>query len=520
MVLSALSCRQDPPAPTPEPEPEPVVEVKSSDCRIFAMSVEAGEWTLECEIDTVAGTIALPCFEEDLSSLKSTKGHVTLAEGANITPNPAVSKDYRKGATYIVTAEDGTEKIYTLSLKMLQTPERPAKPVVMWIDAENSCRLLNTRAKVADVVKTAWDNGFSGIVMDVKSPRSGDVLYTSSFLGYCPRLKETDIPQDFDLLQELVDRCHEQGMTITASVSVMTFPRPATLKGQDYFDNHLDGAICREFLPEGIIDQREDPEASYIFLNPANPATHDYMIAMVSELARNYDLDGIALDYCRFPDVRSDFSETSRSAFEQWSGTPVENWPDDIIKYSTASRDSWYKCPRFKEWVKWRSSLIQGCVRDCRDAIKAINPSIRIEYWAEAWWWECWAKGQNWAAQKASLPSGYTWASEDYMTTGFADYLDIFHLGSYVHTVYGFVDQYTMEYLANYGKNRILDACTLYGSFGAYVNNLDYAGATILNYRTFDGVMIFELGSVKNRWGTYKNAIRRAMRLEGEYGRP
>ena len=168
------------------------------------MSVEAGEWTLECEIDTVAGTIALPCFEEDLSSLKSTKGHVTLAEGANITPNPAVSKDYRKGATYIVTAEDGTEKIYTLSLKMLQTPERPAKPVVMWIDAENSCRLLNTRAKVADVVKTAWDNGFSGIVMDVKSPRSGDVLYTSSFLGYCPRLKETDIPQDFDLLQELV----------------------------------------------------------------------------------------------------------------------------------------------------------------------------------------------------------------------------------------------------------------------------------------------------------------------------
>ena len=45
LVLSALSCRQDPPAPTPEPEPEPVVEVKSSDCRIFAMSVEAGEWT-------------------------------------------------------------------------------------------------------------------------------------------------------------------------------------------------------------------------------------------------------------------------------------------------------------------------------------------------------------------------------------------------------------------------------------------------------------------------------------------
>ncbi len=351
----------------------------------------------------------------------------------------------------------------------------------------------------------------------MKSPANSDVFYTSDFLGYCTHIGKTDVPQDWDLLAEMVEQCHRIGMTISASVSVMPFPRPASAKGQQYFDENLAEAVSQEYLPSGIVSAADDEEIGYVLLNPAHPATHAYMIRMVSELASNYDLDGIALDYCRYLDLRSDFSDLSREEFEKWSGTPVENWPDDILTYYGSFRDTYSYGPRIKEWVKWRSSVIQGCVRDCRDAIKAINPAIKLEYWAEGWWWECWRKGQNWASQSAKLSAGYTWASSDYMTTGFADYLDIFHLGAYVHVVEGVSDQYTMQYLCNYGKPKIGNACTLYGSFGAYVEGLDYSGATTFTYRNYDGMMIFELGSVRNRWGTYLKAIRRAMRLEGEY---
>ena len=516
LLLAIVACK---PSPAPEPGPGPVdpIDTLSSSCAILSMSVQAGEWTLECEVDTAEAKIALLYYEEDLTALKTATATVTLAEGAKITPDPSNEKDYRKMATFIVTAEDGTEKIYRVNPRLLPSPERPVKPVVMWVDAENSLQFLNTRSKVADVVKTAYRNGFSGIVMDVKSPANSDVFYTSEFLGYCTHIGNTDVPQDWDLLAELVEQCHKLGMTISASVSVMPFPRPASEKGQKYFDENLSEAVTMEYLPSGIISAADDEEIKYVLLNPAHPATHDYMIRMVSELARNYDLDGMALDYCRYLDIRSDFSDYSRSGFEKWSGTPVENWPEDIMKYTNESRDSYYYGPRIKEWTKWRSSVIQGCVRDCRDAIKSINPSIKLEYWAEGWWWDCWRKGQNWASQSAKLPAGYTWAASDYMTTGFAEYLDIFHLGAYVEKVEGLYDQYTMQYLCNYGKSRIVEACALYGSFGAYVNGLDYSGATVFTYRNYDGMMIFELGSVRNRWSTYGKAIRRAMRLEGEY---
>lgn len=515
-----LACTKPSPSPTPDPEPEPEPETVYG-TGIVSMSVAAGEWTLECGVDTLGGTITLFHYEEDLAELKSATATVVLAEGASITPDPANAKDYRKGATFIVTSQDGKEQVYTLSLSELQTPERPAKPVVMWIDAENSMQFLSTREKVAEVVRTAWETGFSGIVMDVKSPKSGDVLYTSEFLGYCPKLGNKTIDTSWDVLQELADRCHELGMTISASVSVMTFPRPETAVGQAYFDENLADAVCQELLPTGVVSILDDDEATYKFLNPAHPATRSYMVRMVSELARNYDLDGIALDYCRFPDIRSDFSDFSRAAFEEWVGSTVDGFPDAVLMYSGSSRDSYYKGPRIKEWAKWRSSLIRDCVKECRDAVKAIKPSVKIECWAEGWWWDCWMKGQNWASQNAALGSAYSWAASDYMETGYAEYLDIFHLGAYVSTVYGYSSEYTMEYLANYGKKRILDACTLYGSFGAYNSKLDFSSATIFNYRTYDGMMIFELGSVRNRWGTYKAAIRKAMRLEGEYpGRP
>ena len=518
LLLAMAACKPD---PTPVPGPDPVVpdpvDTLSSACSILSMSVQAGEWTLECKIDSAEAKISLPYYEEDLTALKTATATVSISPGATITPDPAREKDYRKMATFIVTAEDGTEKIYRVNPTLLPTPERPAKPVVMWVDAENSLQFLNTRSKVAEVVQTAHRNGFSGIVMDVKSPANSDVFYASEFLGYCTHIGKTDVPQDWDLLAELVDQCHRLGMTISASVSVMPFPRPASAKGQQYFDEHLADAVSIECLPSGMVSAADDEEVGYVLLNPAHPATHDYMIRMVSELARNYDLDGIALDYCRYMDIRSDFSDYSRSEFEKWSGTPVENWPDDILKYTSSSRDSYYLGSRGKEWVKWRASVIQGCVRDCRDAIKAIKPSIKLEYWAEGWWWECWRKGQNWASQSAKLSAGYSWSTSDYMTTAFAEYLDIFHLGAYVHKVEGLADQYTMQYLCNYGKTRIMDACTLYGSFGAYVEGLDYSGATVFTYRNYDGMMIFELGSVRNRWGTYGKAIRRAMRLEGEY---
>lgn len=38
------------------------------------------------------------------------------------------------------------------------------------------------------------------------------------------------------------------------------------------------------------------------FLDPGNPAVKDYLRALVGEVVSKYDVDGIHLDYVRYPD--------------------------------------------------------------------------------------------------------------------------------------------------------------------------------------------------------------------------
>lgn len=517
LLALAISCGDE--TPRPEPViPDPPAPSLGSGCDILSMKIKAGDFDLRTEIDTENWGVTIYCYEEDEEFLSEATCELELSEGARVEPDPSVARNYNRKLTFVVTAADGSEAIYVVKKQVLERPSRPRKPVVMWIDSENSMFTLDTKEKIADAVMHAYNCGFSGIVMDIKSPASGDVLYRSDFLGYCPRLKKTDVPQDFDMLQELIDRCRERGMTISASVSIMTMPRPATEKGQAYFNENLASSLAKCYLPEvGIIDQKDDPSKAYDFLNPSSPKVHDYVIRMVTELATKYDLDGIALDYCRYPDMFSDFSDVSRAAFEEYIGAPVENFPEDIMVFPGTEKGQYAMGKLFKQWIKWRASVIQGYVRDCRDAIKAVNPSIKLEYWSEAWWWDSWMKGQNWASSKAGKPSGNAWAADDYMDTAFAEYLDIYHLGAYVSKVYGLGELYTIEFLLNYGKQRNAGACTLYASFGAYNANLNWTDATEFCYMNAEGVMIFELGSVRNRWGVYKKAIWKAMRKMGEY---
>ena len=57
----------------------------------------------------------------------------------------------------------------------------------------------------------------------------------------------------------------------------------------------------------------------------------EHEIALFTEVARRYDLDGILLDRGRYDNIQSDFSDFSRRAFEAYIGQPVERFPEDIF---------------------------------------------------------------------------------------------------------------------------------------------------------------------------------------------
>ena len=74
-------------------------------------------------------------------------------------------------------------------------------------------------------------------------------------------------------------------------------------------------------------------------LQPVLPEVREYVMRMVTELVTNYDFDGYILDYCRYMNMNSDFSEASKKAFEEYAGVTCTDFPRDIYYYADGVTD-------------------------------------------------------------------------------------------------------------------------------------------------------------------------------------
>ena len=398
-------------------------------------------------------------------------------------------------------------------------PEVKDKPVVLWIDAEANFSRLRAKPDIRHFLDIAQEAGFNTIVVDVK-PVQGDVLYESDFLPKCTSLGYGTIEnRGYDYLQFFIDEARGRDMKIIVSTTIMTMglpsaSAPAGGTGPGYTDPYWDDKFCQEYLPTGIRDIRrtDDYGNVFAFLNPILPEVHDYIMRMVEELVTKYDFDGYALDYCRYMNSNSDFSQASKLAFEKYAGVTVENFPEDIYTFNSSNKSDIKPGKYYNKWMEWRASVIQGVVKDIHDKIKSIKPSVDVHYWAASWW-PLPHTGQNWANKDIDSTTGnYFWATPDYYKTGFANYLDVFQLGAYLDRVYGAGDAESVEYAINRCKRIIGDACKIYGTIECAKENFDVKEGVRLCYRETEGVMVFELSHIirNKRWDDIKAGIEAA----------
>lgn len=393
------------------------------------------------------------------------------------------------------------------------------KPVVLWIDAEANFGRLATRTGITSVLDKAVETGFNTIVVDVK-PVQGEVLYDSDFLHPCTSLGGSVVSdRGFDYLQFFIDEARARKMKVTVSTTIMTMGLPQSKTGPAYYDPYWDDKFCVEYLPDAdnlpsgyLKDIREsDAWDVFAFLNPVLPEVKEYVLKMVREVVSKYDFDGYALDYCRYMNLNSDFSDASKAAFEKYSGITVENFPADIYTFNSVDKSDIVPGKYYNEWIEWRSSVIQGYVRDIRNVVKSLKPDVNLEYWAASWW-PLPHTGQNWASPRLDSTWQYWWATPDYYKTGFADQLDIFQLGAYLEVVYGKDDPVSVEYAINKAKGLLAGDCTLYGTIQCADRNFDIENAVYLCLMQTSGVMVFELSHIINndKWDEIKSGIERA----------
>ena len=148
---------------------------------------------------------------------------------------------------------------------------------------------------------------------------------------------------------------------------------------------------------EGRLQQNASGQ-SVPWLNPAVAVNRQLELAAIEELARNYDLDGIHLDYIRYPDSTACFAPASRQAFQEWLGREVATWPAAVR--SGAGQ---------KDYQRWRASVITDFVRETQRRIRAINPNIQLS-------------AAVWGGYPDTIPSiGQDWAT--WLKEGWVDFV-------------------------------------------------------------------------------------------------
>ncbi|MBW4728925.1 glycoside hydrolase family 10 protein [Prevotella melaninogenica] len=162
----------------------------------------------------------------------------------------------------------------------------------------------------------------------------------------------------YDPLSFAVEECHKRGMEIHAWIATI----PVGAK------NSLG---CRTLMKKGF-RIRNFSTGSY--LDPADPSVAPYLASICGEIVRKYDVDGINLDYIRYPDgwPRPSYRDGDTPDQRRSNITAIVRAIHDEVK-------------AIKPWVKMSCSPIGKHADLSRYSSKNFNAHDRVSQEAQEW---------------------------------------------------------------------------------------------------------------------------------------
>ena len=163
----------------------------------------------------------------------------------------------------------------------------------------------------------------------------GTVIYPSTMEPWDGCLSgKPGVSPGYDALEFAVEQCHRRGMSIQAWV--VAFPLTSI-------------AVTKQLGRRSVVSRHPKlclKAGDHWMMNPGVPAVSDYLASLCAEIVKNYDVDGIHLDYIRYPEKEIPFSDAAT-----------------FRKYGRGMT---------------RSENVTQCVRKIHSAIKAIKPWVML----------------------------------------------------------------------------------------------------------------------------------------------
>lgn len=219
---------------------------------------------------------------------------------------------------------------------------------------------------------TAWDNGlFTAEQIDstlaaakqanlnalfVQVRKVGDAYYDSKI-----EPRGNNIAPDFDPLAYIIPRAHLMGIQIHAWVNVCRVWRSQVMPADPA---HIVNAH-QDWLNKTNTGQTYATEG--VYLDPGVPAAREYTAALIEDIAKRYDLDGIHLDYIRYPGREWGYSDAALASYYAETNTSKKPGMDD------------------DKWVQWKRDQVTVLAKMIHDRVHAAKPKIVVSAATIAW---------------------------------------------------------------------------------------------------------------------------------------
>ncbi|MCK5785038.1 MAG: family 10 glycosylhydrolase [Candidatus Sabulitectum sp.] len=227
---------------------------------------------------------------------------------------------------------------------------------------EENCRYfwvvrdgLSSPEEIDDLLARAQAAGANGIMVQVVGRAEAyylsDLIPPANFSGF------------EDPLQYVIQKAGPMGMEVHAWVNAyLVWSAPWEPESPDHiyhthpewFTSHSNGRSSRSYTQE----QAEAAGLVGATLSPAFPGVRNFITDIAVEIAENYNVQGIHLDYIRYPNSSFGYSSGELELFEIDTGSSPGEDPE--------------------LWSTWRQQQVTETVATVRAALRSTDPGILL----------------------------------------------------------------------------------------------------------------------------------------------
>jgi uncharacterized lipoprotein YddW (UPF0748 family) len=217
-----------------------------------------------------------------------------------------------------------------------------------------------TPEDVVQIMENCRKGGFNTVVFQV---RGNATTYYPSKIEPWSEAFDYQSP-GFDPLALACQEAHARGMELHAWVNVMpawrgtkppTHPEQVYNKHPEWFwyDQH---------------GKRQALSTFYVSLNPCLPEVRRYIVDVFHEIVANYNVDGLHMDYIRFP--------SEPPAIPQGSGIDYPRDAKTLALYKQAT--GLMPDDNREAWNRWRTEQVTHLVADIRSMMRWTRPRAAL----------------------------------------------------------------------------------------------------------------------------------------------